>query len=52
MSEGTEESGQSKHWLLYAILAAIVLATLTGGFLPELAAQTEILGEMFLNALK
>ena len=52
MSEETEGSGRSKHWLLYAILAAIVLATLTGGFLPELAAETEILGELFLNALK
>ncbi len=52
MSEETEGSGRSKHWLLYAILAAIALATLTGGFLPELAAETEILGELFLNALK
>ena len=50
MSE--QDSGGSKHWLLYAILGAIILATLTGGFLPELAAETEILGEMFLNALK
>ncbi|MCY4344069.1 MAG: dicarboxylate/amino acid:cation symporter [Gammaproteobacteria bacterium] len=51
-SETSETSRRPSHWLLYAILAAIVLATLTGGFLPELAAETEILGELFLNALK
>ena len=42
----------SKNWQLPLIALAAVLATLLGTFAPEVAVKTEILGEMFLNALK
>lgn len=38
--------------LLYGIIIAIVAGSLIGGFAPDLAVHTSILGEIFLNLLK
>lgn len=37
--------------LLYGIIIAIVAGTLIGGFAPDFAAHTTVLGEIFLNLL-
>jgi len=38
-------------WILRGIMIAIVIGVLTGGFFPDIASKTSILGEIFLNAL-
>ena len=38
--------------LLYGIVIAIIAGALIGGFAPDLAVHTNILGEIFLNLLK
>ncbi|MDA0836670.1 MAG: dicarboxylate/amino acid:cation symporter [Planctomycetota bacterium] len=38
--------------MLFGILAGVILGLLFGGLAPDLAADTEILGKIFLNALK
>jgi len=39
------------RWILAGILLAVILGVLAGGFLPQYAAQTKVLGDVFLNAL-
>jgi|ETNmetMinimDraft_26_1059896.scaffolds.fasta_scaffold00472_4 Na+/H+-dicarboxylate symporter len=44
---------KAKHrFVLFGILAGVILGLLFGGLLPGLAANTEILGKIFLSALK
>ena len=38
--------------LLYGIIIAIVAGAIIGGYAPDLAVHTTILGEVFLNLLK
>jgi Na+/H+-dicarboxylate symporter len=47
------DNDKAKHrFVLFGILAGVILGLLFGGFVPALAANTEILGKIFLNALK
>jgi solute carrier family 1 (high affinity glutamate transporter) protein 1 len=45
-------SALKKQSLLLWIVVGTILAVLFGAFLPEAAVHTQVLGEMFLNALK
>lgn len=38
-------------WILPGIVIAIIIGILSGGFFPDIATKTSILGEIFLNAL-
>jgi len=50
---GTGGDDRAKHrFVLFGILAGVILGLLFGGLAPDLAADTEILGKIFLNALK
>ncbi len=51
MNEG-EKKPKVSLGLLYGIIIAIVAGALIGGFAPEFAVHTTILGEIFLNLLK
>ncbi len=44
-------NNSSHKKILYGIIAAIIIGFLTGGFLPSIAKQFSILGELFLNLL-
>ena len=46
----SEQSGG--HQILIGIIVAIVVGIIVGGWLPDVAAKTDILGEIFLNSLK
>jgi len=44
--------GNGKHRrILFGIIIAIIVGTLMGGWLPDIAVKTSILGEIFLNSL-
>ena len=40
------------HKILIGIIVAIIVGIIVGGWLPDVAVKTDILGEIFLNALK
>ena len=40
------------HKILIGIIVAIIVGIIVGGWLPDIAVKTDILGEIFLNALK
>lgn len=46
------ESFISKNRLILGIIAGVVLGGAAGSFFPEFGAGTQIIGELFLNALK
>ena len=46
------ESFISKNRLVLGIIAGVLLGGATGSFFPEFGAETQIIGELFLNALK
>ena len=48
----TKINQKSVSGLLYGIVIAIVAGALIGGFAPNIAIHTTILGEIFLNLLK
>lgn len=45
------KSAEEKNWILAGILAAIAAGIIIGGWLPEIAIQFSILGDIFLNAI-
>lgn len=46
------ESFVSKNRLILGIIAGVLLGSAVGSFFPEFGAGTQIIGELFLNALK
>lgn len=46
------ESFISRNRLILGIIAGVVLGGAVGSFFPEFGAGTQIIGELFLNALK
>jgi solute carrier family 1 (high affinity glutamate transporter) protein 1 len=51
MSDHPKEGAGSHKRILTGIIIAIIVGTLVGGWLPNLAVKFSILGDMFLNSL-
>ncbi|MDE0297705.1 MAG: dicarboxylate/amino acid:cation symporter [Candidatus Poribacteria bacterium] len=49
--EAPSENGGG-HKILIGIVIAIIVGIIIGGWLPNVAAKTDVLGEIFLNSLK
>ncbi len=47
----SNSSNGKQSQLIYGIIAAIIVGTVVGGWLPDFALKFSILGELFLNAL-
>lgn len=52
MNHNANAENSGGHKILIGIIVAIVVGIIIGGWLPNIAAKTSILGEIFLNALK
>ena len=52
MKTKTNRNQKVSLGLLYGIIIAIVAGAIIGGYAPDFAVHTTILGEVFLNLLK
>ncbi|MCZ6678873.1 MAG: dicarboxylate/amino acid:cation symporter [Candidatus Poribacteria bacterium] len=52
ISSGASNEGSGGHSILVGIVIAIIVGIVVGGWFPNIAVKTSLLGELFLNSLK
>lgn len=52
VSDETSTGGSGSQRILIGIVIAIIVGLVVGGWIPDFAAKTTLLGDLFLNALK